>query len=76
MGQCKADEYRLQQCESKLRQLPDLTKQVKAINTTVVQMKGLEKDIHESKLFIERQLPGLIHMQLCEGLNVIAGNQA
>ena len=74
--QCKADEYRLQSCETKLRTLPDWINKVKAINTTIVQMKGLEKDIHESKLFIERQLPGLIHLQLVEGLNVVSGDQA
>ena len=26
------------------------------------------------KLFVERQMPMLTHLQLCEGLNVIAGD--
>ena len=75
LEQCKADEHRLLICETKLRQFPDFIKKLNAFNTSLTQMKGLEGDIKESKLFIERQLPALIHMQLCEGLHVVAGNQ-
>ena len=75
MDLCKVDEFRIQSCEGKLRTLPEFQKKLNALNSAIMQMKGLEGDIRETKLFIERQLPGLIHLQLCEGLNSVAGNQ-
>ena len=74
MDLCKVDEFRIQSCEGKLRALPEFQKKLNALNSAIMQMKGLEGDIREVKLFTERQLPGLIHLQLCEGLNSIAGN--
>ena len=38
------------------------------------QIKVLDNDVAQSKQFIERQLPSLIHLQVCEGLNIVAGD--
>ena len=54
MDLCKADEFRIQSCEGKLRMLPEFQKNLKALNTAIIQLKAGERDIEQTKLFIER----------------------
>ena len=43
------------------------------MNNEILSLRQLEDDVFQAHCFIERSLPMLIHHQLCEGLNVIAG---
>lgn len=33
----------------------------------------MQNDVEGLKIFVERSLPMLTHLQLCEGLNIVAG---
>ena len=54
--------------------LKELNAKQEALDSSFKQIKGLEADVSHSKLFIERELPALIHLQLSEGLNIVAGD--
>ena len=34
----------------------------------------MEASVRNTELFIERSLPALIHIQMCEGLHIVSGN--
>ena len=44
------------------------------MDNDVKQLKMLEINVKNTEHFIERSLPALIHIQLCEGLNIVAGH--
>ena len=60
-------------CEARIRKLENVPPKVDALQTTLLQMQGMQNDVEGMKTFVERSLPMLTHLQLCEGLNVIAG---
>ena len=67
-------EHRLHSVERQIRSLDGLHDQVAALNTGLAQAKAIEGAFQETQLFIERTLPTLIHLQMCEGLTVVAGH--
>ena len=73
MKALKDDEYRMQTCEARLRKLEDLRPGIDSMRSTLTLMQGMQNDVEGMKVFVERSLPMLTHLQLCEGLNVIAG---
>ena len=40
----------------------------------LMQVKQMEAAFQDTQLFVERTLPTLVHLQVCEGLNVVAGH--
>ena len=57
-----------------MKLLKELNTKQESLDSSFKQIKGLETDVSNSKLFIERELPALIHLQIAEGLNIVAGD--
>ena len=72
--QLKCDTDRLQVLETKVRPLLILPKQLKSLDSEVANIKLMDMDVIHLKHFVERELPLLTHLQLCEGLNVVHGH--
>ena len=70
----KEEENRRLTIESKLRALESLDQKVSALNSTVFVLQAHQEETSHAKNFIERSLPMLVHLQLCEGLEVISGD--
>ena len=71
--QLKCDTLKHQELETKIRPLPDLVKKMKILGAEVKNLQIFDMDITFLKHFVERDLPILTHLQLCEGLNIIQG---
>lgn len=54
--------------------MPSLEKKLNSLDQEVADIKMIDMDILHIKHFIERDLPILTHMQLCEGLNIVQGH--
>lgn len=67
------DQETLRLCDNQTRQLMPLLDRVDLIDQSVNKIKANEIEMLCCRQFIESSLPMYVHMQLCEGLNVIAG---
>ena len=69
----KHEETRLTNVELKLRSLSNIEDKMTALNSTVFILQKQQDENTQAKNFIERSVPMLIHLQLCEGLEIISG---
>ena len=72
-NQLKVDTARLQELETDIRPLPGALKKLRALDAEMATIKVNDMDIYWIKHFIERDLPVLTHMQMCEGLSQVSG---
>ena len=73
-AQLRVDSLRLQELETKVRPVPEIEKQMKILDAEMGTIRLCDKDLYQVKHFIQRELPLLIHLQLCEGLDVVSGS--
>ena len=69
----KDDALRVHRCEIKIKKFEEVYTKIDAINTSIEQLMITDGEFQGVKLFVERQMPMLTHLQLCEGLNAIVG---
>ena len=69
----KNDEFRLQDIESEIRKLADVKNNYAVLSHSVVKLEKAKEEANQVKFFVERSLPMLVHLQMCEGLEVVAG---
>ena len=69
----KSDEEKLNSNEARIRKLEELFPKVDAMKSSLMTTQLMQNDVEGLKIFVERSLPMLTHIQLCEGLNIVAG---
>ena len=70
----KSDEFRIQDLEAKIRVLDKIKIQNTTLSVSVQKLEQEKEEWFSLKHFIERSLPLLIHIQICEGLQVVSGD--
>lgn len=68
--QAKMDTEKLLKVETQMRYLSEVIDKVNSLNQQVHHLTPLRLQINDTRTFIERQLPILIHLQVMEGLHV------
>jgi hypothetical protein len=68
--QAKMDTEKLLKVETQMRYLSEVIDKVNSLNQQVHHLTPLRLQMNDTRTFIERQLPILIHLQVMEGLHV------
>lgn len=71
---CRVDSDRIIKAESQLRNLTYILEKLETMDMQVQALTPLELKMMETRGFIERYLPTMIHLQVVEALHVTALN--